>query len=566
MPSDWEPVSLGDEGVIDDLVLVDAALGFAASGTRVLRWDGLLWGPYGTPAEEAAVHGVWADDEVVVAVGEGGLAARRTTGSDWELLAGAPAVTLRAVVGRSADDVFAAGDDGTLVHWDGTTWSTKFTKDTFDLHAMWLRPGSTGDEGVYAVGSGGQLVTLNPTTGAWAASGITFSTVLLSDIIGLTNGTLIAVGDKHTITGRTTTAITWVAQVSNDTRSRDLSAIAESNGVARIFGASGTVLSGTGAGWNVDVTAASAAGVKPFAVADAAGDLTMALGESGDGVRLNNEVDEIWSTVTTRPDATLTSFTRAGDTLWAVGTKGFLARRGAQGWTTVPSGTTNDLFAVATISDDSIIAVGARGTILTVTDGVVRAVDTQVQADLYGVASDGDVIIVCGRGGTLVAIGEEITPIAAGTTADLKAVTYGADGRFWVAGVFGTLLRLDATNDGVTAMASGVGGALSALTGFGDGVLVVGDNGVVLRANATSVVLENESPGAFLYAVGAAGGVAIAAGSNGLVLVREGSTWVPELATERGATFDAIYVGSDEALIGGAFRVMHVESRKVVTP
>ena len=64
-PTDWEPVSLGDEGGIDDLVLVDAGRGFAASGTRVLRWDGQLWGAYGAPGA-GAVHGVWADAEVAV--------------------------------------------------------------------------------------------------------------------------------------------------------------------------------------------------------------------------------------------------------------------------------------------------------------------------------------------------------------------------------------------------------------------------------------------------------------------------------------------------------------------
>jgi hypothetical protein len=97
-------------------------------------------------------------------------------------------------------------------------------------------------------------------------------------------------------------------------------------------------------------------------------------------------------------------------------------------------------------------------------------------------------------------------------------------------------------------------------------VLAVGDNGVILRADAAGVDIEHEDPGKFLYAVATtSSGGAVAAGSGGLVLVDEGDGWVAELATERGATFDAAYVSVDGAtvLIGGSFRLMHVEVRRM---
>lgn len=585
-PVDWDPLSLGDEGVIDDVVLVSNKLGFAASGSRVLRWDGKLWAAYGEPGgSDGTVHGVWADAEWAVAVGDNGLAYERMLVGDglWAELPGAPDVSLRAVVGRSSDDLFAAGDDGTVIHWDGTTWTTKFTSATIDLNALWLKPGTTGDDGVFAVGTGGQMVTFAAPTGGgpkvWKAAAIS-SNVALEDVTGLPDGTLIAVGNKHVITVKKATASGWQEQVSNDERERDLAALAVVDGVVRIFGTSGAVLLASGPSWNVDASAGTVAGVKDFAVADGiAGGPSMALARTGGGVQLTGEA---WSTVATKPEATLTSFARRGDELWAVGTKGFLARRGAQGWTVVASGVEADLFAITAISNTALVAVGAKGTILHIAleDGsdVVSKVTAPVPVDLYGVGlavagapPASPIVVASGRGGTLMLIVDDTaTLLASGTTADLKAVQLGGDGRVWVSGVFGTLLRLPAVSAGnfgtPEVIASGVGGALSALAATNDGVFAVGDNGVVLRASAASVVLENESPGAFLYGVATtSSGAAIAAGSGGLVLVREGATWKAEVVTERGATFDAVYVAPDgsEALVGGVFRLMHVEARRL---
>lgn len=573
-PVDWEPLSMGDEGVIDDVVIVSEALGFAASGSRVLRWDGRLWATYGAPfpadaGEAPAVHGVWADDAVVIAVGDGGRAALRAVdGGGWQLMAGAPEVALRAVSGRASDDVYAAGDDGTVIHWNGQAWATLFSLTTIDLNALWIRPGSSGDEGVFAVGSGGQLVSL--VDGAWKASQITAGSVVLEDIQGLDDGTLVAVGDKHTITIKRPQAAAWQGQVSNDERLRDLRALASDDGVLRIFGAAGAVLIASGPSWNLDASVGAVAGLKDFAVADGAlGGPIVALARGGGGIQL---AGDSWSTVSTRPEATLTDFAEQAGVLWAVGGKGFLARRTGAGWSVVASGTSQDLFGITAVSDTRLIAVGARGTIVSIeTAGdevVITPVVAPVPIDLYGVASVGDgSALACGRGGTVLAIGQAATLVVSGTTADLRAVTLGGDGRMWVSGAFGTLVRMPTSELGLPeAIASGVGGALSGLAPSEDGVWAVGDNGVILRATAGEVTLEHEAPGAFLYAIATTeAGDAVAAGSGGLVLVRRGASWQPEIVSERGASFDAVHVADDgsEALIGGVFRLMHVEVRRL---
>jgi hypothetical protein len=85
------------------------------------------------------------------------------------------------------------------------------------------------------------------------------------------------------------------------------------------------------------------------------------------------------------------------------------------------------LYALASVSPSELIAVGARGTILKIAqvDGedVVSVVASPVLADLYGVAVGPSGALACGRGGTLVAIGDTVALVASNTTADLKAVT-----------------------------------------------------------------------------------------------------------------------------------------------
>lgn len=568
-PVDWEPVALGDEGVIDDVVIVSAQLGFAASGSRVLRWDGQLWGPYGAPSG-GRVYGVWADEEVVVAVGEGGLAAwRPVTGGSWQPLAGAPDVALRAVVARGADDVFAAGDDATVIHWDGQSWEERFSSSLIDLRAMWLAAESTGDEGVVAVGTGGQLVS--SVGGTWKATQIAAASVMLEDIDALADGTLVAVGDGHTITIRRPQAPAWQGQVSNDERLRDLTALAGGDGAdsLRIFGIGGAVLIGNAGSWNVDTTAASVAGVKNFAVADGVeGGPVVALIETGGGIAL---ADGVWSAVATTPDAMLRDFAVLDGELWAVGDDGFLARETGDGWTVVPSGTSEDLFGLAA-RDEGLLVVGARGTIIaveTAPEDPTMVTTTPIAApapvDLYAVTNAPDGALACGRGGTLVRVTDSVTVVDSTTTADLRAIALGGDGRVWAGGAFGTLLHARGDDGSFELVSSGVGGSLSGLAPTADGVLAVGDNGVILRAGGDGVALEHEDPGKFLYAVATtAGGSAVAVGSGGLVLVDDGSGWQAEVVSEPGATFDAAHLSADGsvAIIGGSFRLMHVEVRR----
>jgi hypothetical protein len=129
-----------------------------------------------------AVHGVGEDDWL--AVGDGGTVVRRRPGElRLEALATGTTEVLRDVWMVSATDAFVVGDNGTLLRWDGTTWTS--LTDPADpwfglrLNAVWAASGSQA----FVAGEAGTLLRWDGTswvmvpvdvvtdlTGVWGSS------------------------------------------------------------------------------------------------------------------------------------------------------------------------------------------------------------------------------------------------------------------------------------------------------------------------------------------------------------------------------------------------------------
>jgi hypothetical protein len=73
---------------------------------------------------------------------------------------------LNGVWGTSLRDVFAVGDDGAILHFDGATWTSMTSGSTADLLAVW---GMSSNQ-VYAVGSRGTVLFYDGT--GWAVKDI----------------------------------------------------------------------------------------------------------------------------------------------------------------------------------------------------------------------------------------------------------------------------------------------------------------------------------------------------------------------------------------------------------
>jgi hypothetical protein len=73
------------------------------------------------------LYGVWGNEQVVWVVGEGGALRRMTpeklSSRAFETVASPVTAGLRGIYGFSPDDVWAVGDDATVVHYDGKVWS-----------------------------------------------------------------------------------------------------------------------------------------------------------------------------------------------------------------------------------------------------------------------------------------------------------------------------------------------------------------------------------------------------------------------------------------------------------
>lgn len=526
---DWESRSLGDVGVVSDVFAVSATEAYAVSGPRVLRYNGRGWATYGEPGP-AALYGVWADESVVIVVGSGGAVARRARGAArWEVEATGVEADLHGVYARSPDDLWAAGDDATIVHWDGSAWSEAFSLDGIDLRSLFIVAGSVGEDGVLAVGTGGQLVSYQ--AGVWFPQQIASGSAVMNDIFGV-DGTLFAVGTEATLTmkepGRG-----WQLQTTNDTRDRDLTAIVgRSADDVVAFGAGGVVIRYKDERWTTETVAGPTFAALDVAAAawapDGSKDVYLAVGRSGGGLTLSGGQ---WVDLPTRPENGLRDLDGPdAEALWGVGRGGLVVRRSDQGWSAVAVGVTDDLNAVVVAPDGVVWAVGQSGLVLRIADGVPAVIDTELPLDLFDVVATESGVTVCGKGGTLLDValdGSATTLLPSGASVDLRAMVIGGDGALWLSGAVGTLLR---TEDGAvpSLITSGVGGNLNDLAATADGVLAVGDNGVVVEATAEGATLLHEEPALFLYGAAVGGALELAVGWNGTVLRRDGDAFVRE--------------------------------------
>lgn len=114
------------------------------------------------PRTIAPLRGIWASENATWVVGEGGNVRRLTeaeaaTTQTFELVASPVTVPLNGIYGFADDDVWAVGEESTVLHWDGKTWTRLETPfdgrsevDRPALSAVW---GSSPTD-VWAVGTG----------------------------------------------------------------------------------------------------------------------------------------------------------------------------------------------------------------------------------------------------------------------------------------------------------------------------------------------------------------------------------------------------------------------------
>jgi len=111
--------------------------------------------------------------------------------TEWKVVSPLPTVNqLRAVWAHSENDVFAVGDYGVVLHYDGTAWEA-IAVGINNIYGIW---GTSGDD-VFAVGDKGLILRYDGTKWQNMSSG---TSLRLRDVWGTSNTDVFAVGENGT--------------------------------------------------------------------------------------------------------------------------------------------------------------------------------------------------------------------------------------------------------------------------------------------------------------------------------------------------------------------------------
>jgi len=298
-----------------------------------------------------------------------------------------PVHNLTGVWGSDSDDVYAVGYGGTILHYNGTSWSSQTSGTTNNLYGVWVYD----SDNVYAVGASGTVLYYNGTSWSSLTSGTTNT---LYSVWGSGASDVFAVGASGTILNYD--GSTWSSQTSNTANT--LYSV-EGSGASDVFavGASGTILHYNGTSWSSQTSNTTK---NLYGVWDYDSDNVYAVGASGTILKYTTS----WSSpMTSGTTSKLYSvWGTASDNVFAVGVSGIILKYSDSSWSSLTSGTTYNLRGVGGSGASDVFAVGACDTILHSADGsswssqttptaaVDRAINiTAIGSTTYGVTIDG---------------------------------------------------------------------------------------------------------------------------------------------------------------------------------
>lgn len=344
------------------------------------------------------LRGIWGIGERVFIVGDGGVILSRSgIMLNRETL---PAQFIGAnfvgVWGQHQADVWAAGSNGALVHYDGLTWSSASPPTPLGLNAGF----STSDGKTVVAGQAG--IALVSSGKEWTdAKGLGGN---LSDVWGISDQDLWAVGDDR---------IVHYSRGSFSIVQRGV------GNLRRIFARTPTDV------WAV-----------------------------GDGGAVLHFDGSKWTPVVGIPQVALRDIWAAGaEDAWTVGGGGVLFHWDGRGWNVQPSRTVQDLNGVWGAAGNDMWVVGDHGTALHY-DGVdFVPTDTGTDETLLSVwGAVGRPVFASGSRGTILSYQGQWLPMDSGSQTSLSRLTGtvipgqgDAEAKLvlWAVGSEGTLLRSD---------------------------------------------------------------------------------------------------------------------------
>lgn len=314
---------------------------------RICSVDGICW--YNPLSQGNSLQAAWGSDaNNIWVVGDRGTILKWNGGS-WSPQISGTTQHLRGVWGSDANNVWAVGDGGVILWWNGGFWSLQSSYTTQDLNGVW---GSKSNR-VWVVGSNGTLLKWNGSAWSRQESG---STQHLYGVWGSDSSNVWVVGDNGALLKWNGSS--WYPKPSG-IRERLWGVWGSDVGDVWIVGENGRILKWSGSHWSYP--------------------------SSGTTQSLHG----VWGS--------------NSDSVWAVGSTGTVLKWDGRTWTPQPSGTTQHLWSVRGGSADNIWAVGDYGIMLRWNGYSWWPQHPGTIQDLHGVwGSDANNVWVVGDNGTIL--------------------------------------------------------------------------------------------------------------------------------------------------------------------
>ena len=237
-----------------------------------------------------------------------------------------------------------------------------------------------------------------------------------------------------------------------------------------------------------------------------------------------------WAASTLPSDASvlMSVWAAAADDVFVVGLTGKIAHYDGSSWSSMVSGTTNNLFGVWGLNGHNVFAVGDGGLILRYNGVTWTSMTSPTTNELYGIfGTSSTAVMAVGASGTTLAYGGGTWgTLGSGTTEDLRGIWGTSPSNMYAIGDSGTIIWW---NGAVWSapVASGTTEDLRGIWGFGtSSIFVVGQNGTIRYYNGTSWTTSASGVSSALESVwGSSFTDVFAVGMCGTVLHFDGVSW-----------------------------------------
>jgi hypothetical protein len=267
-----------------------------------------------TSGTTQGLYGVWGSSSSDVwAVGDSGTILHYQ-GGKWSSVTSGTTDDLNAVFGMSAAKIWAVGAGGTILHYNGLGWSAQTSGVSNNLFGIW---GSTATGDLYVVGGAGTILHCDTSSSSATWSKMTSGTSLaLRAVWGTTADKVWAVGAGGTVLHHDGTS--WTGEAGGGPYGHN-AIWGSSTSFIRAVGVNGQIRSYDGSSW------------------------------SGESAPTSQDLNAIWGASTAD--------------IWVVGDAGTVLHYNGS-WASEPSGVTKRLRGVWGTVGGDIWAVGVGGTIL----------------------------------------------------------------------------------------------------------------------------------------------------------------------------------------------------------